>query len=84
MHAFLLPTNSSDPDPGQAAVTINEATRQRFTGVGAIEPLGMALQRHPSSLVIACCGCEVCCPVPINGPYTSLNNSHKPFLSYAC
>ena len=31
----------------------------QITGVGAIEPLGMALQQHASSLVIACCGCEV-------------------------
>ena len=60
MHAFLLPAIYNSSDPNQATIVVNEATRQRFAGVGAIEPLGKALQQHASSLNIACCGCEVC------------------------
>ena len=62
MHAFLLPATYNSSDPNQATIVVNEATRQRFAGVGAIEPLGKALQQHSSSVTIASCGCEVCLP----------------------
>ena len=44
---------------------------QWLAGVGAIEPLGVALLQHASSLAIACCGCEVMV-VALSLPWLSL------------